>query len=111
MYIWLQESPGVWRCRKNSESSRSHLLVGVAVCSIRPGGAPQHEKVQKLATLWLGDLCGSESYDGVQTYPHSERIVLCHAPFILKHDSARDKAPPHVMYMTRKDNFRGVGME
>lgn len=59
-------------CRKNSESSRSHLLVGISVCKesltkqltgrrTRAADSP----IKRTGTLWVGDLCGSETFDHV----------------------------------------------
>eukprot|EP00892_Ulva_mutabilis_P000819 jgi/Ulvmu1/10738/UM068_0026.1 len=52
--------------KKNAESSRSHMLIGVSLCKpplqARLDGTDSHE-LTKMATLWLGDLCGAEAFD------------------------------------------------
>lgn len=59
---------GLLLCRRNSESSRSHMLIGISLCAppLQIDGRQTHE-LSKTATLWLGDLCGAEAYDQVCT--------------------------------------------
>lgn len=67
-------------CRKNAESSRSHMLVGISLCkppldsSLRASQAGG-SIMTRMATMWIGDLCGSEAFDLVRFA--CLRAVMC----------------------------------
>jgi hypothetical protein len=77
-------------CRKNSESSRSHMLVGLSICkkplveSLR--GRQSQSPRMRMATMWLCDLCGAETMDMVPSCsaPCSDNQIR-HFMFIYAH--------------------------